>query len=80
SFLLVLDESSEFSIKDFFAYWNNINKFVKHIMFHATLVTLSMNLSLELTRALVGGIGIVLTIPISIYTATYFIHKRSLSK
>jgi uncharacterized membrane protein len=42
--------------------------------------TLSMNLSLELTRALVGGIGIVLTIPISIYTATYFIHKRSLSK
>ncbi|WP_084676126.1 YibE/F family protein [Carnobacterium funditum] len=38
--------------------------------------TLSMNLSLELTRALVGGIGIVLTIPISIYTATYFIHKR----
>ncbi|MCA9766317.1 MAG: YibE/F family protein [Carnobacterium sp.] len=41
---------------------------------------LSMNLSLELTRALVGGIGIVLTIPISIYTTTYFIHKRRLSK
>lgn len=38
--------------------------------------TLSMNLSLELTRALVGSIGIVLTIPISIYTATYFIQKR----
>lgn len=37
---------------------------------------LSMNLSLELTRALVGSIGIVLTIPISIYTATYFIQKR----
>ena len=42
--------------------------------------TLSMNLSLELTRALVGGIGIVLTIPISIYTTTYFIHKRRVSK
>ena len=42
--------------------------------------TLSMNLSLELTRALVGGIGIVLTIPISIYTTTYFIHKRRASK
>jgi uncharacterized membrane protein len=38
--------------------------------------TLSMNLSLELARALVGGIGIVLTIPISIYTTTYFIRKR----
>lgn len=38
--------------------------------------TLTMNLSLELTRALVGSIGIVLTIPISIYTATYFIRKR----
>lgn len=38
--------------------------------------TLAMNLSLELTRALVGSIGIVLTIPISIYTATYFIQKR----
>ena len=42
--------------------------------------TLSMNLSLELTRALVGSIGIVLTIPISIYTTTYFIHKRRASK
>lgn len=38
--------------------------------------TLSMNLSLELTRALVGSIGIVLTIPISIYIAAYFIYKR----
>lgn len=38
--------------------------------------TLSMNLSLEITRALVGSIGIVLTIPISIYTTTYFIRKR----
>lgn len=42
--------------------------------------TLSMNLSLELTRALVGSIGIVLTIPISIYTALYFIRKRRLTK
>lgn len=42
--------------------------------------TLSMNLSLELTRALVGSIGIVLTIPISIHTAIYFIHKRRNNK
>lgn len=42
--------------------------------------TLSMNLSLELTRALVGSIGIVLTIPISIYTTIYFIRKRSATK
>ena len=40
--------------------------------------TLTMNLSLELTRALVGSIGIVLTIPISIYTAIYFVRKRRL--
>lgn len=38
--------------------------------------TLSMNLSLELTRALVGSIGIVLTVPISIHTTLYFIRKR----
>lgn len=42
--------------------------------------TLLMNLSLELTRALVGSIGIVLTIPISIYTAIYFIRKRRATK
>lgn len=42
--------------------------------------TLSMNLSLELTRALVGSIGIVLTIPISIYTAIYFIRKGRVIK
>ncbi|WP_035051267.1 YibE/F family protein [Carnobacterium pleistocenium] len=42
--------------------------------------TLSMNLSLELTRALVGSIGIVLTIPISIQTTLYFIRRRSVAK
>src|SRR5699024_6650990 len=35
--------------------------------------TLSINLSLELTRALAGGIGIVLTIPIGLYTTIFFI-------
>ena len=35
--------------------------------------TLSMNLSLELARALAGGIGIVLTIPIGLYTTIFFI-------
>ncbi|MFN7249961.1 MAG: YibE/F family protein [Anaerobacillus sp.] len=38
--------------------------------------TLSMNLSLELARALAGGIGIVLTIPIGIYTTIFFIHRK----
>jgi uncharacterized membrane protein len=38
--------------------------------------TLSMNLSLELFRALAGGIGIVLTIPIGIYTALFFINRK----
>lgn len=38
--------------------------------------TLSMNLSLELARALAGGIGIVLTIPIGLYTAIYFVQRK----
>lgn len=38
--------------------------------------TLSMNLSLELTRALAGGIGIVITIPIGLYTAIFFINRK----
>ncbi|MBB6446230.1 YibE/F family protein [Bacillus benzoevorans] len=38
--------------------------------------TLSLNLSLELARALAGGIGIVLTIPISLYTSIFFINRK----
>ncbi|MER1985865.1 MAG: YibE/F family protein [Solibacillus sp.] len=38
--------------------------------------TLSLNLSLELVRALAGGIGIVLTIPIGLYTAMFFVHRK----
>ena len=38
--------------------------------------TLSMNLSLEVARALAGGIGIVLTIPIGLYTTIFFINRR----
>ncbi|MFE8698773.1 YibE/F family protein [Cytobacillus sp. FJAT-53684] len=38
--------------------------------------TLSMNLSLELARALVGGIGIVLTIPIGLYTSIFFVNRK----
>lgn len=38
--------------------------------------TLSINLSLELTRALAGGIGIVLTIPIGLYTTIFFIQRK----
>jgi len=38
--------------------------------------TLSMNLSLELARAMAGGIGIVLTIPIGLYTSIYFIKRK----
>ncbi|WP_413574432.1 YibE/F family protein [Bacillus thuringiensis] len=39
-------------------------------------LTLSMNLSLELTRALAGGIGIVLTIPIGLYITIFFINRK----
>ncbi|WP_338448502.1 YibE/F family protein [Niallia oryzisoli] len=38
--------------------------------------TLSMNLSLELARALAGGIGIVLTIPIGLYITLFFIRQK----
>ncbi|WP_173108133.1 YibE/F family protein [Bacillus sp. KH172YL63] len=38
--------------------------------------TLTMNLSLEMTRALSGGIGIVLAIPIGIFTAIYFVNRK----
>ena len=38
--------------------------------------TLSMNLSLEVARALAGGIGIVLTIPIGLYTTIFFINRK----
>lgn len=41
--------------------------------------TLSINLSLELARALAGGIGIVLTIPIGLYTAIFFIQRKKAS-
>ncbi|MBY0222898.1 YibE/F family protein [Sporosarcina aquimarina] len=37
---------------------------------------LSMNLSLELARALAGGIGIVLTIPIGLYTTVFFVKRK----
>ncbi|MFC4619807.1 YibE/F family protein [Camelliibacillus cellulosilyticus] len=38
--------------------------------------SLSMNLSLELARALAGGIGIVLTIPIGLYTTIFFVKRK----
>lgn len=37
---------------------------------------LSINLSLEIARALVGGLGIVLTIPIGIYTSIFFVKRK----
>jgi uncharacterized membrane protein len=38
--------------------------------------TLSINLSLELARALAGGIGIVLTIPIGLYISIFFVNRK----
>ena len=40
------------------------------------MFTLSMNLSLELARALAGGIGIVLTIPIGLYITIFFVNRK----
>lgn len=36
----------------------------------------SINLSLELARALAGGIGIVLAIPIGLYTSVFFVKRK----
>lgn len=38
--------------------------------------TLSIHLTLEVTRALAGGIGIVITIPIGLYTTLFFIKRK----
>lgn len=38
--------------------------------------TISMNLSLEIARALAGGIGIVLTIPIGLYVSLFFLNRK----
>src|SRR5690606_30886104 len=40
------------------------------------MYSLSMNLSLELARALAGGIGIVITIPIGLYVTIYFVNRK----
>ncbi|MFE7064971.1 YibE/F family protein [Sutcliffiella sp. NPDC057660] len=39
-------------------------------------ITLSINLSLEMARALAGGIGIVLTIPIGLYISIFFVNRK----
>lgn len=44
--------------------------------YSALSFTLSMNLSLELARALAGGIGIVLTIPIGLYVSIFFVNRK----
>ncbi|USY33588.1 YibE/F family protein [Bacillus velezensis] len=41
--------------------------------------TLSMNISLEIARALAGGIGIVLAIPASLYASIFFIKGKKAS-
>lgn len=40
----------------------------------------SINLSLEIARALAGGLGIVLTIPIGIYTSIFFVKRKKAAR
>lgn len=42
--------------------------------------TITVNLSMEIARALAGGIGIVLTIPITIYLSIFFIKRKQAIK
>ena len=62
----------------FFAYiCGSIPMIILYLKNSSTLgLTLSLNLSLELARAFAGGIGVVLTIPISQYTAIFFINRK----
>ncbi|WP_156931846.1 YibE/F family protein [Bacillus sp. J37] len=62
----------------FFAYISgSIPMLILYLKNHSPLgYTLSMNLSLELARALAGGIGIVITIPIGLFTTIYFINRK----
>src|SRR5699024_1226802 len=62
----------------FFAYISgSIPTLILYLKNHSQLgFTLSINLSLELARALAGGIGIVITIPIGLYTTLYFIERK----
>lgn len=62
----------------FFAYISgSIPMLILYLKNHSPLgYTLSMNLSLELARALAGGIGIVITIPIGLFITIYFINRK----
>jgi uncharacterized membrane protein len=62
----------------FFAYISgSIPMLILYFKNNSPLIfTLSMNLSLELARALAGGIGIVITIPIGLYTTIFFVNRK----
>ena len=62
----------------FFAYISgSMPMLILYLKNHSPLgFTLSMNLSLELARALAGGIGIVLTIPIGLYISIFFVNRK----
>lgn len=62
----------------FFAYISgSIPMLILYLKNNSPLIfTLSMNLSLEMARALAGGIGIVLTIPIGLYTTIFFVNRK----
>ncbi|MEK5036935.1 YibE/F family protein [Sporosarcina sp. FSL K6-3457] len=62
----------------FFAYISgSIPALILYIKNRTTLsFALSINLSLELARALAGGIGIVLAIPIGLYISIFFVNRK----
>lgn len=62
----------------FFAYISGSIPMLLLFLKNASLwgFTLSINLSLELARALAGGIGIVLAIPIGLYISIFFVNRK----
>ncbi|MBM7837191.1 putative membrane protein [Alkalihalobacillus xiaoxiensis] len=66
----------------FFAYVSgSIPALLLYFRNHSPLdFMLSMNLSLEIARALVGGIGIVLAIPIGLYVSLFFVKRKKVTE
>lgn len=62
----------------FFAYISgSIPMLILYFKNNSPLIfSLSMNLSLEMARALAGGIGIVITIPIGLYVTIFFVNRK----
>src|SRR5699024_10249512 len=70
------EKDNKISIKALKKSANDIGKDIMGTMTNTLFFSISMNLSLEIARALAGGIGIVLTIPIGLYVSLFFLKRK----